>query len=75
MDNIKEGEYIRTTYGEVGKYVGLSIGYDGFDYETRAWGHPFTQISNARYDELKSHSPNIIDLIEKRRLCKWEICI
>ena len=70
---IEVGEYVRTKKGLITKIIGLDefIEEDGTTfYETE---------ENPRYDDLCSkdivkHSKNIIDLIEKRRLCEWKIC-
>lgn len=66
MENeIKVGEYVRLDDGTVGKYqinknwinvVETNDKYIGFDIE----------------NDIVKHSPNLIDIIEERRLCKWK---
>ena len=73
MENeIKVGEYIRTKDGKIikfNKFGTLRVGCINPKYYK-------TIISNRRhykYDDIVKHSPNLIDIIEKRRLCKWNI--
>ena len=62
MEEIEDGEYIRTDDGLIGEYSK----YKGFDYvelKDKTLGIDIEK-------DIKKHSQNIIDLIEKRRLCK-----
>ena len=66
MENeIKVGDWVRLDDGTVGKYqinknwinvVETNDKYIGFDIEK----------------DIVKHSPNLIDIIEERRLCKWK---
>ncbi len=57
MEEIKEGEYIRTEYDGIGKI--LEVRYDPLRYV-------YDICSNIAFpDDITKHSPNIIDLIEE----------
>ena len=59
-NEIKEGEYVRTKDGHIFKT----------DKENKNIQiNEFINIGGVR--DIVKHSPNIIDLIEIRRLCKW----
>ena len=61
MKEIKVGEYIKTVAG----YIGKIINYDDGMYTAK-----MRDITIDLYiDDIKNHSKNMIDLIEKRRLC------
>ena len=62
-DEIKVGEYVRTKYGEIGIITQV--------YPQIKWIKKVNP-SLLDYNIIKKHSFNIIDLIEVRRLCKWE---
>lgn len=69
MENeIKVGEYCKNNRG----YIFKAIKIMGNESESQVGIFD----ENGRYNNLKlfpivKHSPNIIDLIEVRRLCKW----
>ena len=60
MEEIKVGEFVRTTYGEIGEYLGIDDKYGMYDYDVNG------NKSSCRYYEIVKHSFNIIDLIEVR---------
>lgn len=59
--DIKVGEYVRSELGSIGKIT--KIEDNKFLYENKTL---ITWIGN-----VTKHSFNLIDLIEKRRFCKW----
>ena len=59
MSNIQENEYIRTYNGNIGKVT--AVGKIDFGKEEMIFDKDFHYYN----DEIKLHSPNIIDLIEK----------
>lgn len=66
MENkIKVNEFVRTKDGYIGKYVkdGLRKGTIDVEDNMASW---IVDSSN-----ILKRSKNLIDLIEKRRLCKW----
>lgn len=68
---IKEGEYIRTNKGNIGKVIDITnvTGMNKIKLLIK-W-----DIAKAYYVTMKTitkHSKNIIDLIQVRRLCKWK---
>ena len=67
MENeIKVGEYVRTIDGYIGKKVkdGLRSGTIEIEDNICSWITDICVVSK--------HSSNPIDIIEKRRLCKWK---
>lgn len=69
MEDIKVGDYIRAKYGIITQIKTIK--------DTVVLTNEFIDIHH-RYNEgiiekrdIIKHSPNIIDLIEVRRLCKW----
>lgn len=69
MEDIKVGDYIRTKDGTITKIEDIE-----FEIKTNMFGQILHEvfIEGYRYYEvIVKHSPNIIDLIEVRRLCKW----
>ena len=56
-NEIKVGEYIRTKLGDIKKIT------EGFEFVIERY--------NESFNKIVKHSPNLIDIIEKRRLCKW----
>lgn len=65
MDDIKIGDFVRTKNGEITKIVDTNM-FDKTIYK---------DIQGAKYylEDIVKHSPNIIELIEVRRLCEWKI--
>ena len=62
MENeIKVGEYCRTKYGEIGKVT---------ETHPRLRWRKKKASSVLEYNLIKKHSPNLIDIIEERRLDK-----
>ena len=58
MSEIKVGEYVRTIFGKILQITSLrDMGYI-------EKGNPYFR------QQIKKHSPNIIGLIEERRLCE-----
>lgn len=62
-EEIQVGEYVRTKCGDISKL--LAIYNNGEKDEI----YDFENTVQKR-DQIKSHSHNIIDLIEERRLCE-----
>ena len=62
MEEIKVGEYIRTIYGRIGKVI--DVQHDSEDIYRMTDSKRFFYLSEHHSDEVKSHSPNIIALIE-----------
>ena len=60
MENeIKVGEFIRTDDGRIYKLE---------DLQDEVF------LNDKFYNNIVKHSPNLIDIIEERRLCKWRTC-
>lgn len=60
MENeIKVGEFIRTKLGDIKKIT------EGFEFIIKRY--------NESDNKIVKHSSNLIDIIEERRLCKWNI--
>ncbi len=58
-DKIEVGEYVRTYKGKIYKVTNV--------YTTKiTCGH-----TSLRYIDIKSHSKNLLDLVEVRRLREW----
>ena len=80
MENeIKVGEYCRTRKGIIGILKQQFTFGHGVNYpEPQEWvidvkGKKYvTTECDVDFDNIVKHSPNIIDLIEERRLCKWK---
>lgn len=64
MEEIKEGDYIRSNTGEIGRIIEIKDNPDRFVVDD--CGQIILKTN------IVKHSPNIIDLIEERRLCKWK---
>ena len=65
---MKVGDYIRTTNWGIARVHKIIDGKCKFIKNRNNRITPY-------FDKIGEPSPNIIDLIEKRRLCKREICI
>ena len=65
-NEIKVGEYIRNKYGDIDKVKYISKYDDGDIHINTMRGEIYY-----RPREIVKHSPNLIDIIEERRLCKW----
>ena len=66
-DEIKVNDFVRTNRGIILKVVKIE-----FDKEANQNYYMGEEICSGCFQEMvKIHSPNIIDLIEERRLCKW----
>lgn len=61
---IEIGEYVRNKYGEIGIVTKT--------YPKLMWRKK-KNPSLLEYNEIKSHSKNLIDLIEERRYCYFRI--
>lgn len=80
MNDIKEGEYCRTCEGYIAKctrIVGDIIEFENYiDQAQVVYDDEKNEIvlldfeRGYEIDVIKSHSENIIDLIEERRLCE-----
>ena len=69
MEEIKVGEYIRSKDGYIGKVQKLK---PDFEYNQNYLICEKDNVMASNYTEnIAKHSPNIIDLIEVRRLCEW----
>ena len=73
MENeIKVNEFVRTRYGEIAK-VSEYKDEIVLDKEIKFYGMYRGYICEDEIDFIVKHSPNLIDIIEERRLCKWNI--
>lgn len=71
MENeIKVNEFIRTKYGEIAKVIEYKDEIV-LDKEIKFYGMYRSYICEDEIDFIVKHSPNLIDIIEERRLCKW----
>lgn len=69
MIEVGVGEYVRTRKGKIIKCTGFGkFRKEGQpdEVDTIISGH-----SHYIYDNISKHSKSLIDLIEIRRLCKW----
>lgn len=62
---IKNGEYIRTKEGLIGKFEAYADNYYINDCNSTM------REQFVDKEDIVKHSKNIIDLIEVRRLCEW----
>lgn len=71
MENeIKVGEYVRSLVnGGISKVLGVSDLLEEPNIKYYKTGK-FTGFCSTELYNVK-HSPNLIDIIEERRLCKW----
>ena len=71
MENeIEVGEYVRTKDGRIikfNKFGTLRVGCTNPKYYKTI----ISSRSHYKYDDIVKHSPNLINIIEERRLCKW----
>ena len=66
-DKIQIGEYIRTEYGIIGKILeDEDIGENGVYIDTTFLDDYADETNFVKYEDIKKHSFNIIDLIEER---------
>ena len=68
MEEIKANEILRTADGKLYKIVSATKD-DFLCLEMRKNATKLELLSDL--NPIIKHSPNIIDLIEERRLCKW----
>ena len=71
-DNIEINEYIRNNKGNIGKVIDIFNGHSLAKYHIE-----YKVVAKVKRQWLSTktiikHSPNIIDLIQERRLCKWK---
>lgn len=73
MEDIKVGEYIRTKDGIIAKTTRIDSLMVDCDRDVFDLEHLSMMEIPVEYTKeyILKHSPNIIDLIEVRRLCKW----
>lgn len=72
MSNIEVGDYIRTKDGYIRKVtqVNKKGSYEGLCYGAYSVDKKYKYSVGISAKKIKSHSENIIDLIEERRFCK-----
>lgn len=81
IDEIQVGEYVRTTQGYIAKITDIDNNFIHAD-DTIYCGYEESSLmfieekmldgtTFRAEDYILKHSPDIIDLIEERRLCKW----
>ena len=63
-DNIKVGDYVRTTIGEIGKIIDCPEQLKQ-NYGNWLWFETKEEQRPIRKEDIKTSSPNIIDLIEE----------
>ena len=69
MEDIKVGDYVRTEWGDIEKIIKIDKENIIVNIEEDEEGRTYCKMCYK--NEIKKSSPNIIDLIEVRRLCKW----
>lgn len=71
--NIEVGEYIRTNDGYIRKVIQANSkgSYDYLCYGAYSVDTNYKYSAGISDKKIKSHSKNITDLIEVRRLCEW----
>ena len=67
MEEIKVGEYVRFKDGKIRKIINQDVD-NHLIVDTIIYGGNWLTFNEK--DNIVKHSSNIIDLIEKRRLCK-----
>lgn len=67
MEDIKVGEYVRTIDGYIRKVIQVNEkgSYENLCYGTYSVDKTYKNSQGISAKKIKSHSPNIIDLIEK----------
>lgn len=77
MEEIKEGEYVRTIDGYIRKVeqVNRKGSYDRLCHGAYNVDIPYKYSQGISSKKIKSHSPNIIDLIEEGDYVNGEIVI
>ena len=71
-DKIEIGEYIRTIDGYIRKIDNINTGRKITIYGEHILDIPYKNSQSVAKNKIVKHSKNIIDLIKKRRLCKWK---
>lgn len=71
---IEVNDYVRTTDGYIRKVtqVNKKGSYEGLCYGAYSVDKKYKNSVGISAKKIKSHSKNIIDLIEERRLCEWK---
>lgn len=69
MGEIQVGEYVRTKYGIAKIIENSTEENDYFNYYTI--DKCFEEVNYIMEEEIVKHSKDILDVIEKRRFCKW----
>ena len=77
MEEIRVGNYIRTNRGHIGKLKRIELDqYDTFlkwyIYDEKLFEINIVKETYINKPYIVKHSPNIIDLIEVRRLYQWK---
>ena len=81
MENeIKVGDWIRTNWGHIGKLKRIELDKNDKGLKWYVFDHKEFEINIIKEEyinkpDIVKHSPNLIDIIEERRLCKWIICL
>ena len=71
MEDIKVGEYVRINKGIIGKVIDIFEGHAFAKYHIEFQTGVKVKKQWLSTRTIISHSFNITDLIEVRRLCKW----
>ena len=74
MEEIKVGEYVRTIDGYIRKVIQVNKkgSYEGLCYGAYSVDIRYKNSVGISAKIIKSHSENIIDLIEVRRYCLYK---
>lgn len=80
MEEIKVGEYVKTENGLIGKVNKIEPAGSGCRYAGEFLTDEIIQFNDGKIYERRvrrkqvvKHSKEVIDLIEVRRLCEWNI--